>query len=130
MKISLLFTLFCLLAFLANGQTAPEGTSLRSTIFKNKDQEAKIIDDKSSAKSKANKTNGNVTRQAIFTDYKPGGTTAKRSVARKAAVTQARPLTSDKPAEKKRDSTVTRPVIPDQGGVTPKAIGINPKSKN
>jgi hypothetical protein len=122
MKASILFTLFCLLACLANGQTAPEGVSLRTTIFANKDKDAKAIMDRSKANTTADKQAvppNRPMREVVFTNYKPGNTTQQASVARKATA-GSQSLPSDKPAEKKRDSIATRIVIPDQGGAAPK----------
>jgi hypothetical protein len=122
MKASILFTLFCLLACLAHGQTAPEGVSLRTTIFANKDKDAKAIVDRSKANTTADKQTvspNRPMREVIFTNYKPGNATQQASVARKAAAA-SQPLSSDKPAEKKRDSVTTRIIIPDQGGTGPK----------
>jgi hypothetical protein len=117
MKATILLSLFCLLACLVKGQSAPEGTSLRTTKFANRFKDIEAMNRRSTAT-----VNNKVTppdkpiRETIFKNYKPGTPNAGSLNKRVSTTT----LPSDSKEQKGKDSVKTKAIIPNQGNTAPR----------
>ncbi|WP_291913067.1 hypothetical protein [Chitinophaga sp. CB10] len=112
-----LLIICCILGMAAHAQESKEGTSLRQRLFPTMKQDIDAINQHANANNKqAVTTPDRPSKDRIFTNYKPAGTTnnAAATTAR-ASKSNAGSTASDKPAAHSNDSMPARLQVPNQG---------------